>query len=111
MADLAQSRLDRIADAHDQTVGAAGITSGYCNECSLPHPCPTRVWATTGRDPITATWDPADDPEPPLTPVQLQGIHEQLQANDPGHDRSTCWCCCADCPDPEPTRAVQEPGV
>jgi hypothetical protein len=53
------ARLARIAEAHSKHVGNGGVTSGYCNECELPHPCPTRVWATTDRDPL-ATWDPAD---------------------------------------------------
>lgn len=58
--DDAADRLARIAEAHakDQTEG--GMTSGNCNECNWPHPCPTYVWATTNRDAL-ATWDPADD--------------------------------------------------
>lgn len=53
----AVSRLDRIADAHNQVAGDVG----YCNECGLAHPCPTRIWATTERDPLS-TWDPAERP-------------------------------------------------
>ena len=52
-------RLARIAEVHDQYIGPAGITSGYCGECERPHPCPTRVWATTDRSPLDS-WDPAD---------------------------------------------------
>jgi hypothetical protein len=33
---------------------------------------------------------------------ELQARHEEGQAEDPDHDRSSCWCCCVDCPDPEP---------
>lgn len=62
LADDPTDRLARIAQAHSkETVG--GMTSGLCNECELPHPCPTYIWATTDRDPL-ATWDPADDDQP-----------------------------------------------
>lgn len=57
---LDDPRLARIAEAHSKHVGNGGVTSGYCNECELPHPCPTYTWATTDRNPL-ATWDPADD--------------------------------------------------
>lgn len=53
-------RLGRIADAHRPHTAEGGTTSGDCNECGEPSPCPTYVWATTDRDPL-ATWDPADD--------------------------------------------------
>jgi hypothetical protein len=58
-AGKAAARLGRIAQAHSKHVSAGGVTDGLCNECELPHPCPTYVWATTDRDPL-ATWDPAD---------------------------------------------------
>lgn len=53
-------RFERIAEAHAKHVGQGGLTSGCCNECDLPYPCPTYVWATTERDPLS-TWDPDDD--------------------------------------------------
>lgn len=56
------ARLARIAEAHSNHVGDGGLTSGDCNECGNPHPCPTWIWATSDRDPL-ATWDPADDEE------------------------------------------------
>lgn len=59
-------RLARIASAHSPHVGGGGLTSGDCNECGEPSPCPTYTWATTDRDPL-ATWDPADD-EPETEP-------------------------------------------
>lgn len=57
-----RARLDRIADAHYKWVGPGGLTSGYCAECDLAHPCPTHVWASTDRDPLS-TWDPEYDNE------------------------------------------------
>lgn len=59
----AAQRLSRIAGAHNKFVGSMGLTSGNCNECELPWPCPTYVWATEERDPC-ATWDPDDDEVP-----------------------------------------------
>lgn len=59
-AGKADARLTRIAEAHSKHVGAGGVTDGLCNECGLPHPCPTWIWASTDRDPL-APWDPADD--------------------------------------------------
>lgn len=53
-------RLARIAHAHAKNQAPGGMTSGDCDECGQPWPCPTYTWATTDRDP-TATWDPADD--------------------------------------------------
>lgn len=32
---------------------------------------------------------------------ELQAQHEKAQAEHPDHDRSSCWCCCVDCPDLE----------
>lgn len=66
LLDSPEARLARIAQAHSKDTSDGGMTSGYCNECDMPHPCPTRIWATTDRDPL-ATWDPADD-EPELAP-------------------------------------------
>jgi len=60
LADDPAARLARIAEAHQQETGPGGLTSGRCNECGEPSPCPTYTWATTNRDPL-ATWDPADD--------------------------------------------------
>jgi len=60
LLDSPEARLARIAEAHSKHVGDGGLTSGDCNECGYPHPCPTYTWATTDRDPL-ATWDPADD--------------------------------------------------
>ncbi|HEX5522700.1 MAG TPA: hypothetical protein VFX53_04580 [Pedococcus sp.] len=53
-------RLARIAEAHHMSIDRDGGTYGDCNECGWAHPCPTYVWATTDRDPLS-TWDPADD--------------------------------------------------
>lgn len=55
-----QERLSRIADAHHKDIGDHGVTSGVCIECGHSWPCPSHVWASTGRDPL-APWDPADD--------------------------------------------------
>jgi hypothetical protein len=63
------ARLARIAEAHSKDASGGGLTSGLCAECGQPwgkDGCPTRVWASTDRDPL-ATWDPADD-EPQLEP-------------------------------------------
>jgi hypothetical protein len=57
-------RLARIAETHSKHVGGGGLTNGLCTECGHPHPCPTRIWASTDRDPL-ATWDPADDEATP----------------------------------------------
>ncbi|MGW3383326.1 hypothetical protein ACWDCO_24460 [Streptomyces albogriseolus] len=62
-AGKATARLARIAEAHTQERGAGGTVGGCCVECGQPWGdtgCPTRVWATTDRNPL-ATWDPADD--------------------------------------------------
>lgn len=62
-AGKADARLARIAEAHVQESGAGGTVGGYCVECGQrwgESGCPTRVWATSDRDPL-ATWDPADD--------------------------------------------------
>ncbi|MFI9598884.1 hypothetical protein ACIHCX_03215 [Streptomyces sp. NPDC052043] len=59
LADDPSGRLARIAEAHSKGV-INGMTSGLCQECEHPHPCPTFAWATTDRD-LLATWDPADD--------------------------------------------------
>jgi hypothetical protein len=32
-----------------------------------------------------------------VTYDEAQEIHEQLQDDNPQHDRSSCVCCCADC--------------
>lgn len=61
--DTAEGRLEEIASAHSKHVTAGGMTSGECNECGHRWPCPTNVWATTDRDPVLNTWDPADDEE------------------------------------------------
>ncbi|MEH0586191.1 hypothetical protein QA942_19725 [Streptomyces sp. B21-106] len=58
------ARLARIAEAHSKHVGEGGLTDGSCAECGELDPCPTRIWATTDRDPL-ATWDPADDEPTP----------------------------------------------
>jgi hypothetical protein len=60
LADHPSDRLARIAQAHSKDQAPGGLTSGDCDECGHPWPCPTWTWATTGRDPL-ATWDPADD--------------------------------------------------
>ncbi|MEU0667159.1 hypothetical protein ABZ508_02720 [Streptomyces lavendulocolor] len=62
----AVNRLSRIAEAHSKDRWPAGLTSGDCSECGHRWPCPTYVWATTDRDPLS-TWDPADD-EPAAEP-------------------------------------------
>lgn len=59
-------RMARIAEAHCKDIGEGGLTSGDCAECGHPYPCPTRIWATTERDPLLC-WDPADD-DPDATP-------------------------------------------
>jgi hypothetical protein len=59
LTDNPADRLARIAQAHSKDT-VNGMTSGLCNECERPWPCPTYTWATTERDPL-ATWDPADD--------------------------------------------------
>ncbi|RKN56746.1 hypothetical protein D7231_34615 [Streptomyces klenkii] len=61
-AERLETRLARIAEAHSKDAANGGLTSGACNECGQPHPCPTYVWATASRDPL-ATWDPRDDEE------------------------------------------------
>lgn len=61
------ARLARIAEAHVQESGPGGTVGGSCVECGQrwgENGCPTRVWATTDRDPL-ATWDPADDDPTP----------------------------------------------
>lgn len=63
-----EDRLSRIAQAHKKDVDSAGGTHGMCVECYQPWDddkggCPTRVWATTDRDPL-GVWDPADDETP-----------------------------------------------
>lgn len=60
VAQLTTSRLQRIAEAHQQHVDEHGGTSGYCTECDHAWPCPTWSWAATDRDAL-ACWDPADD--------------------------------------------------
>lgn len=72
LADDPSARLARIAEAHTKHVTVGGLTSGDCDECGQPWPCPTWTWATSDRDPL-ATWDPADDEAsasdaPPDTP-------------------------------------------
>jgi hypothetical protein len=62
-AGKAAARLARIAEAHSKHSGEGGLTDGLCVECGERDPCPTRVWASTERDPL-ATWDPADDSQP-----------------------------------------------
>ncbi len=57
----ALGRLARIAEAHHQQVDVHGGTWGDCNECGWNWPCPTWVWATVGRDPVSDPWDPDDD--------------------------------------------------
>ncbi|MEV6014702.1 hypothetical protein [Streptomyces sp. NPDC051997] len=70
-AGKATARLARIAEAHVPETFPGGLVSGLCVECEQRYPCPTRVWATTERDPL-ATWDPADDdPELPACPASL----------------------------------------
>lgn len=56
----ARQRLERIARAHEKNVGDGGLTSGDCIECGESDPCPTRIWATTNRNPL-AVWDPATE--------------------------------------------------
>jgi hypothetical protein len=59
----AEDRLSRIAQAHKKDVDSAGGTHGVCVECYQAwgeKGCPTYVWATTDRDPLS-TWDPDDD--------------------------------------------------
>jgi hypothetical protein len=52
--------MERIAEAHHPKVDMHGGTWGDCAECGWQHPCPTYIWATTDRDPLS-TWDPSDD--------------------------------------------------
>lgn len=66
LLDSPEARLARIAEAHGERLGDGGFTFGDCLECGHVWPCPTRIWATTDRDPL-ATWDPADD-EPEMEP-------------------------------------------
>lgn len=63
----AAGRLGRIAESHCMDVTEGGLTSGLCVECARPHPCPTYIWATTERDPLS-TWDPDDDEVPEVQP-------------------------------------------
>lgn len=63
VTEAAYQRLTRIAAAHTKYIGPGGLTSGDCVECGHAWPCPTSVWATSDRDPVLDTWDPADDTE------------------------------------------------
>lgn len=58
--DNVQVRLARIADAHQKHVDEHGGTDGDCHECGHVWPCPTHVWATTGRT-FLDPWHPLDD--------------------------------------------------
>lgn len=78
------ARLSRIAEAHSKNPTAAGMTSGDCNECGWAWPCPTWIWASTGRDPL-ATWDPSDDEET----ATLDGEYEP---NQPLRDAAARRC-------------------
>jgi hypothetical protein len=64
LLDSPEDRLARIAAAHVPETFPGGLVSGLCVECEQRYPCPTRVWASTERDPL-ATWDPADDDTDP----------------------------------------------
>lgn len=115
-----RTALARIAEAHAKYVDAHGGTWGECNECGAGWPCPTYVWATTDRDPLS-TWDPADDetsgcveggnrttpeatPAPqadepadwrPMTYAELlldQRSHDMERTNDGIVHARSCWC-------------------
>jgi RNA polymerase-binding transcription factor DksA len=79
----------RIAEAHHKHVDAHGGTYGECNECGNAWPCPTYVWATTDRDPLS-TWDPADDV------AAVPGDGEQAATTPGCPDGSHCARCSAD---------------
>jgi len=57
-----EERLSRIAQKHQDETDAHGGVTGHCIECGFPDPCPTYVWASWDRDPLS-TWDPTDDEE------------------------------------------------
>lgn len=94
--NAAAASRQRIAEAHHKHVDGHGGTWGECNECGNGWPCPTYVWATTGRDPL-ATWDPADDeaagagdgdwldPSTPA-PEEARVLHVEAGAGDGGQD-------------------------
>ncbi|WP_435601295.1 hypothetical protein [Streptomyces sp. C10-9-1] len=76
LGSLTAYRLARIASAHSKSAEEGGTTSGDCTECGHPHPCPTWVWATSDRDPLS-TWDPADDaPAPDECPASMLAARE-----------------------------------
>ncbi len=55
-----QTRLYRIAYAHQKYFDGHGGTDGDCHECGHVWPCPTFVWATTDRS-VLDPWNPMDD--------------------------------------------------
>lgn len=34
-----------------------------------------------------------------IAKLHNQALHERRQREDPEHDRSSCYCCCFDCPE------------
>lgn len=52
--------LANIASAHQQGTGPVGMVDGFCVECTWAWPCPTYLWASGERDPLSP-WNPADD--------------------------------------------------
>lgn len=52
-----EERLNKIAEMHCKHVDEHGGTTGDCNECGWPWPCPTYRWATEGGIDANCTWE------------------------------------------------------
>lgn len=80
---------DQYWYAHQETQTSTGwyITRG---NYTLDMKAPSDTWVTGFADEFSAKY---------ITRLHNQALHERKQREDPEHDRSSCYCCCFDCPE------------